>query len=85
MTSIAVAKRALKKAEIALENAILDRMAEVAIKKGITEMVFYFDSTYYKGGKKVNCKELDKLENVYIEEINDRGFIARWTVENGWH
>jgi hypothetical protein len=84
MKTINAAKRNLKKAKDALEDAILDKMAEVATKKGLTKMVFYFYSTYYKGDEVVECPAIDKIEQIYLDEINDHGFIAQWTKEKGW-
>lgn len=67
-----------------LVEVVLEEMARVALSAGITKMEFYFVTTFYKGRTVVENEELEKLEQVYLDHISDKGFIGFWTPKKGW-
>lgn len=68
----------------ALEDTF-KRLARAAKRNKITEMKFLdWEVIYIKDGEKVDCKELDEIESDYIQNICNKGFVAIWTVKDGW-
>lgn len=75
----------LDKTRTALENAILERMDEVARNVGLTEIVItHYGNSYKRGYKEVSNKGLDELDDLYCEHVHAGGFEACWTTEKGW-
>lgn len=75
----------LRKAEEKVLTAVKLEMVKIATKEGITQMDFTFGcSLLDKDGEEVTNKDIDKLYDLYLDEVNDRGFNLLWTKENGW-
>ncbi len=67
-----------------LTQEILNEMGKVAIKDNIDEMNFLMVTTLKSKGSEVDNKEIEALENIYLDEICDSGFQELWTKDKGW-
>ena len=68
-----------------LGEMIIDEIAAVAARRGITKMVFAFWTTLYKDGKEVEDGEIKALEDLYLQHVNKCGFESIWTKKDGWN
>lgn len=75
----------LERARDALDDAILDQMAEIAKQTGLTKMIVTpYGNSWYRDEEEVESKGLDKLDELYCDHVHAGGFQAIWTPEEGW-
>jgi uncharacterized hydantoinase/oxoprolinase family protein len=69
----------------ALERAILAKMDEVARQMNLDEVwITGYGNTFKRNGKEVESKRLEKLDELYCDEVHAGGFEAYWSKEKGW-
>lgn len=81
--SVEAAVTGIEQALDALLAAVQAELARVALEEGITKMDFGLGSTYYRGTQEVDCRRLDEVEDRYLRYASG-GFLAYWTVAEGW-
>jgi len=69
-----------------LEEAIFNRMDEIAREEDLDTMCFtHFGNSYTRNYEGVHLPELDNLEDIYLNNIHEGGFEAVWQAhEGGW-
>jgi hypothetical protein len=78
--------REKKKATDRLENEILVEMVRIAKRKDLSCIMLLPYGNCYKRGDDddVEVPELDKLDDLYSEEVHPGGLQGLWTPERGW-
>ena len=73
------------RAQNALSTAIKDEMAAEAYRRGIYSIIVSQPHTKaYIGGQEVELEIIADLEAVYLDHVNECGFIAIWDNQDGW-
>jgi hypothetical protein len=67
-----------------LWQAILDQMEIVAIEEGLDEAGFLLGNNYIREGQEVECKRLDKLDEIFYDYVHPGGFQNIWKKGQGW-
>ena len=69
-----------------LSALILERMDNIARKKGLDSMVItHLGNSYTKDAQYIEVPVLNELEELYREHIHEGGFESPWDQEKGWH
>lgn len=78
--------KALEKAKDEILQAIMDKMEAVARRRNLDEVsILPYGNIYYRRGKEVPCKEIDRLDGLYLDYVHSGGFEALWSKEKGWY
>lgn len=76
----------IESAQEELENAILDKMDQIARRLGLTEMCVSSNfNSWICEDKEIDSEQLCRLEGLYREYVNYAGFEAIWSPERGWY
>jgi len=68
-----------------LEDAIFARMAVIARRMDLDEMLFtMYGNRYLRGTRRVASKQLDALDQFYCDFVHAGGHESVWTPEKGW-
>lgn len=77
--------RALENAKAAATQAIMDKMEKVARRRNLDEFsILPYGNIFYRRGKEVKCPEIQRLDNIFLDNIHSGGFEALWDKEKGW-
>lgn len=74
---------AVETAQDAVLAAVMDELDKAARKLRITRMDFVTTSTFYRGKREVENRELAAIESLYLE-VCPCGFMGFWTAKEGW-
>lgn len=79
--------KAVENAQKALEQGIFDAIDHEAARLELDEVIFTgFSNGATKDGEELETfpPTLEALDDLYLEHINEGGFQALWTKEEGW-
>ncbi len=84
MQSTSAVKK-FRTARKALEQAIFDDLAKVASDINLDSMYFgVWKTELLRNGREVRSKKIRKLEELFLDEIHNTGFIGYWDKKTGW-
>lgn len=80
------AARLVQESKKLLERLVFEEIARTATARGLESVWFGPDRTECKkDGKTADARAFVRLESYFLDNCNERGFIAIWTRDNGWN
>jgi len=74
---------AVENAQDAVLQAVMEELDKAARRLRITRMDFVTTSTFYRGNREIENRELAAIESLYLE-VCPCGFMGFWTAKEGW-